>query len=74
MIDAKTAHERALTYACGDNLVMREMIDRYLFFLETAGYVVAPAQATEEMRERVFIWPSASAEPYAEMIATRPRR
>jgi hypothetical protein len=74
MIDLKTAHEQPLNYACGDNLVIRTMVDRYVFFLETSSYVIAPVEATEEMRQRVFSWPSAAAEPYAGMIAARPKR
>ncbi len=75
MSDLKTAHERALKYACDDNLVTRTSIDRYLSFLEACGYVIAPVAATEEMCRRSVIWPAATpAEPYAEMIAARPRR
>ncbi len=74
MSDLKTAHERALKYACGDNLIIQASIDRYLSFLEACGYVMAPVAATEEMCRRAFIWPAAPAEPYAEMIAARPRR
>ena len=73
MIDLKTAHERAFKYACGDSLVMRATVDHYLSFLEASGYVIAPVKATDEMCSRAFIWPSAPAEPYAEMIAARPR-
>ncbi len=47
MSDLKTAHERALKYACDDNLVTRTSIDRYLSFLEACGYVIAPLAATK---------------------------
>ncbi len=74
MIDLKTAHERALKYACDDNLIIQASIDRYLSFLEVCGYVIAPVAATEEMCRRAFIRPAAPAELYAEMTAARPRR
>ncbi len=74
MSDLKTAHEKALKYACDDSLITRSIIDRYLSFLEDSGYVIAPVAATEEMCRRSFVWPAAPAEPYAEMIAARPRR
>ncbi len=74
MTDLKTAHEQALKYVRDDNLVTRTSIDRYLSFLEACGYVIAPVTATEEMCRRSIIWPGAPAEPYAEMIAARPRR
>ncbi len=74
MIDLKTAHDRALNYACDDNLIIRESIDRYLSFLEASGYVIAPVAATDEMSRRSLIYHAAPPEHYAEMIAGRPRR